>query len=519
MTYFQIIRELQRHLRISEERSLFAEKKMASKIFTVIGILFSAVYFAFLAIAIGSVANSVVNSSSDDIYISTSGMFMAFLPMFLLVDYGIRLSMSSTPMQFIRPYTTMPVPRYAVVDCSLINTMTQALNFMWLSLSVPFCMLAIMFRYGMGGALLFILMVQLIFILNSLLYVLIRSYASRNIFFWILPVIIYALPLLPLLLCFDSASKGFDLFFYVHSVMGDWLVNGNIIAWIIFLSVIIAMIFINRRVQYAASYKDTSEVTDTKALKNVSSLGMFDRFGLIGEYIKIDIKSVMRNKAVKKQFYMIIAVTIMFSLINSFSETYADAGMFNYGFWTNYSYILVVLMMAMGIMTQEGNYIECLMVRKESIYDLIRAKYFMMLIVMLLPFCLMIPMVVTGKITLLFLIAMYFFTAGPIAFGMMHMVYFNNYSISLNATLTKSGSGAGGEVKTISSVIAIAALLIPSLIMSGLGMIMSETSANIFITIVGVLFVITNSLWIKNIYRLFMKRRYKNMDGFRETRM
>lgn len=518
MTYFQIIRELQHHLRLSEERSMFAEKKMASKIFVVIGILFSAVYFAFLAVGIGMIANTIVNDAYEDVYISTAGVFMAFLPMFILIDYGIRLSMSSTPMQFMRPYTTMPVPRYAVVDCFLINTMTQSLNFMWLSLSVPFCMLAIMFRYGMWEAVLFLVMVQIIFIINSLLYVIIRTYATRNFFFWLVPVIIYALPLTPLLKCIDSTSQGLDLFMYVNTVVGDSLVNGNIIAWVILLGILAALFFINRHAQYVASYKDTAEVTDTKELKNVSSLGMFDRFGMIGQYIKIDIKSIMRNKAVKKQFIMIIAVTILFSMINSFSDAYADAGMFSYGFWTNYSYILVVIMMAMGIMTQEGNYIECLMVRKESIYDLIRAKYFMMLIVMLLPFLLMIPMVIAGKITLLFLISMYFFTAGPIAFGMMHMVYFNNYSIPLNATLTKSGSGAGGEVKTISSVIAIAALIVPTMIVSGLELFLSPMATNILITVIGFIFVVTNALWIKNIYRLFMKRRYKNMAGFRETR-
>ena len=505
-------------MRLSEERSMFADKKLASKIFIVIGMLFSAVYFAFLAIAVGMASNSIVNDADSDIYVSTAGIFMAFLPMFLLIDYGIRLSMSSTPMQFIRPYTTLPVPRYAVVDCFLINTMTQAINFMWLSLSVPFCMLSVMFRYGIWEALLFIIAIQLIFTLNSLLYVLVRVFANRNFLFWIIPLLVYALPLIPLLKCFESPSKGLDLFMFFNTKVGDWLVNGNVLAWIVFLGIITAMFFINRRVQYKASYKDTAEATDTKELKNVSQLSMFDRFGMIGQYIKIDIKSIMRNKAVKKQFIMIIVVTVLFSLINTFSDTYADAGMFDYKFWTNYSFILVVLMQAMGIMTQEGNYIECLMVRKESIYDLMKAKYFIMLLIMLLPFTIMISMVISGKITFLFLLAMYFFTAGPVAFGMMHMVYFNNYSIPLNAVVTKSGSGAGGEVKTISSVIAIAALLVPSMLISGLEMLMPTNAVYILLLVTGILFTATNSLWLRNIYRLFMKRRYRNMEGFRETR-
>ena len=497
---------------------MFAEKKMASKIFVVIGMLLFAVYFAFLSIGMGVMSNSLVNDSADDMIVSTAGIFMCFMPMFLLMDFGIRLSMSSTPMQFIRPYTTLPVPRYAVVDCFLINTMTQMYNFAWLALSLPFCMLAIMFRYGFGGAVLFIIAIQLIFILNALLYVLVRVYATRNVLFWIIPVILYALPLTPLLMCIDNVGNGLDMFVYVNTMAGDWLVNGNIAAWTVFVGILVLLFYVNRRVQYRESYKDTAEATDTKEIKNVSSLSMFDRFGMIGQYIKIDIKSIMRNKAVKKQFIMIIAVTALFSVINSFTDTYEDAGMFGYGFWTNYSFVLVVLMQALSIMTQEGNYIECLMVRKESIYDLMRGKYIIMLITMLLPFVIMLSMVVTGKISFLFLLSMYFFSAGPVAFGMMHMAYFNNYSMPLNAVVTKSGSSAGSEVKTISSVVAIAALLLPSMIISGLRLLMPDNAAYILITILGIAFVATSNLWLKHIYRLFMKRRYHNMEGFRETR-
>ena len=519
MKYIDIIKILQKHLRLQEERSLFAEKKMVSKIFTIIGILFFAVYMAFLSVAIGMGGNAIVGEASSDEVISTVGFFFMMLPLFLLIDYGLRLSMSKTPMQFIRPYTTLPVPRYAVIDCFLLNTVTQVFNFAWLSLTFPFCILSVLFRYNAWGAILFLLAVQIIFILNSLLYILIRAYATRLFIFWFLPVVIYLLPLSPLLLCFKSEDMGLEAFFELNTVVGDALTNGNISAWIILLGVTAGMWYINRKVQYKVSYQDNAEATNTKELKNVSSLSMFDRFGMIGQYIKIDIKSIMRNKTVKKQFYMIIAVTLMFSLINTFSDVYGEtASMFGYGFWTNYSYILIVLMQALGIMTQEGNYIECLMVRKESIYDLMKAKYTILLIMLMMPLIILIPTVIMGKITFLYLIAMYFLSAGPVSFGMMHMVYFNNYSLPLNATISNTSGSASGEIKTITGIISLIALFVPTLLVSGLESIMNPDIAYITIIVIGALFVATNSLWLRNIYRLFMKRRYKNMEGFRETR-
>jgi hypothetical protein len=36
--------------------------------------------------------------------------------------------------------------------------------------------------------------------------------------------------------------------------------------------------------------------------------------------------------------------------------------------------------------------------------------------------------------------------------------------------------------------------------------------------IIGLGFIATHNLWIKNIYKRFMKRRYKNMEEFRASR-
>jgi sulfite exporter TauE/SafE len=46
----------------------------------------------------------------------------------------------------------------------------------------------------------------------------------------------------------------------------------------------------------------------------------------------------------------------------------------------------------------------------------------------------------------------------------------------------------------------------------------STVVANIILIIIGLGFIVTHNLWIKNIYNRFMKRRYKNMEEFRASR-
>ena len=36
--------------------------------------------------------------------------------------------------------------------------------------------------------------------------------------------------------------------------------------------------------------------------------------------------------------------------------------------------------------------------------------------------------------------------------------------------------------------------------------------------LIGLTLTITHTIWIKNIYNRFMKRRYDNMEGFRDSR-
>ena len=52
-------------------------------------------------------------------------------------------------------------------------------------------------------------------------------------------------------------------------------------------------------------------------------------------------------------------------------------------------------------MSYEGNYIDGLMSRKESIYTLLRAKYILYSIAILIPLFLMIPAMATGKLAVL----------------------------------------------------------------------------------------------------------------------
>ena len=154
------------------------------------------------------------------------------------------------------------------------------------------------------------------------------------------------------------------------------------------------------------------------------------------------------------------------------------------------------------------------MSRKESIYTLLRAKYMLYSIGSLIPLILTIPAMVMGKISVLTSISWAVFTIGFIYFCLFQMAVYNVKTMPLNAKITGRQNAGTGLQSLISAATFGIPLLLYALLKIGLG----ETATSWVLLVIGLGFVLTSRIWLKNVYNRFMKRRYKNMEGFRDSR-
>ena len=118
---------------------------------------------------------------------------------------------------------------------------------------------------------------------------------------------------------------------------------------------------------------DTSAaiVSSTVNVRHISSYSFFDRYGNVGEYMRLELKMLFRNKSPKSQFWMLMACVVMFAAFLTFN-VYGENSLMN-DFMCLYCYIVFGIMTLIQVMAIEGNYIDGLMVRKESIYNMLRA--------------------------------------------------------------------------------------------------------------------------------------------------
>ena len=269
---------------------------------------------------------------------------------------------------------------------------------------------------------------------------------------------------------------------------------------------------VNRTIQHRLLWTELSRQNDT-TVKHVASFSFMDKLGETSEYMKLEVKSIMRNKNVRKTFVFGTCIIIMFSLILSFTDVYDGQIMSN--FWCIYCFALYGAMILVKIMCYEGNYIECLMVHKENIIQLLRAKYYIYSILLVMPFLLMLPTVFTGKCTLLMLMAYALFTAGAEYCMFFQMAVFNKQTIPLNTKFIGKGSM---ETNYLQIVVELGIFIVPVAFISIVTLLLSETVAHIIIMSVGLAFILLHKIWIRNVYSRMMKRRYQNMEGFRSTR-
>ena len=256
------------------------------------------------------------------------------------------------------------------------------------------------------------------------------------------------------------------------------------------------------------------EIAKTEVVKQFKTHNMtfLDRFGVIGEYLKLEMKSTVRNLVVRKQFITGSLCMLMLCGLFSFSDIYDDWP-FMQVFICMYCFTCFGVMTLTTVMCVEGNYIDGLMVRRETVLSLLKAKYYYQCLMLIVPLLFSLMPIMEGKITWLTALGCLLFTAGAVFPFIFQLAVYNDITIHLNEKLTKTGRDT-----KVQMLMAGGALFLPMLIMYALVHCFNDHVAAISMISIGLIGTLLHPLWLRNIYERFMKRRYDNMDGFRNSR-
>lgn len=500
--YIRLYKEINRLTKLQNRRHPMFYKKMAMKVFMVVMNIFVIGYLFFIGVMLKDILQSA-RAGMEPYNLFNEGML--FL---LILDMAFRFIGQETPSVKARPFLLLPVPRKMVTDCYLGKILLMPVNLLWMALLIPFTVKAVFPFYGVGGCIGYLFGWWLLIVLNSYFYLLTRTLLLKHILWIALPIVIYG-GLLSFVFLPDVDFMG-----YFFMYLGEGWMQGQLWTYLLIVVGIILLFLLNRSIQTRAIYSETAGEATSKTPKRQirTDFTWFNRFGITGEFIKMEIKSVSRNKTICSQMVMLAGATILFSLILTFSpDVYGTTGN---AFWLYYCFYMMTTPLLHTLST-EGNYMDGLMVRKELLIDLLKGKYFFYCLLELMPLLLMLPAVIASTVTTGCWLAYYLIVIGFCIPVSMQTAPFTNYSTPMNQKLTGGNSNNNIGITFLWMGIVMAA---PLGIQFMTGYFFSNTVAYLVLSFLGIIGFLTNPYWLTSLYKCICLRRYHNMEGFRSSR-
>ena len=488
---------LRKNVKLSNKRNVMFEANQYGKLFGYIMVAILSIEFIALGTFFGWLAAKE----------STPEMVFFIIPFILLLDFGMRFATQQTPMMLVKPYLLTPISKYSAIECFLIQQLLDSGNFVWMTLFLPYTF--IVWCGGISGwvAIGMLCLLHLMVLVNSQWYLLVRTLVNQHMLWWLLPAAFYGSLIVPFLVLSDSQLDA------VFDFLGDNFADYAFSWWTFgIFAVLFAILFaINRRMQMHLIYDEISKREKSK-LKHVSEFKALNRFGQIGEYLKLEIKSTMRNKAIRGRFIQGVCFITFFSLAIAFLDIYRTS--FERNFFCLYCFLFFGSVNLTKVMCPEGNYIDLLMVHEENILTLLRAKYYYYCGVLLLPFLITLIPVFMGKFSLIMVLAYLFTVTGPIYLLLFQMAVYNKQTLPLNEKLT----GKNQMENKWQIIVSMTSMFAPIIFINLLQLIVSPDVAYWLLFITGVVITLSEPYWLRNIYRRMMLRRYENLEGFHATR-
>ncbi len=498
MNRLSAYRLLHKSAKLSEKRHPALEQGKVAKVMMYIGAALMAIYMIFIGSMFGKLAAD--NDSPATILVL---MFMLLLPL----DFLLRFIAQQTPMVFVKPFMLLPLKTQIVVESYLLNLLCSGYNLLWLSLLLPYAYINIVAGVSLWTMLAVTVCGLLLVMINSQWYLLVRTLIGRSLLWWLLPVAVYLAIFLPVLLA-DDPFDPMQQFVYVFD-------NAPML-WLLALGlavVLLLFVLFNRNMQHRFIWQELArEQKKASAIKHVWKFSFLERFGQAGEYLKLELKSIMRNKAIRSRVMMSLGLIVMLTVLISYTDVYDGAFILN--FWCYYCFAIYGMTALTKVMAPEGNYIDLLMTQHENILLLLRAKYYFHVAILLLPLLIMLPAVIAGKFTMMMMLAYMLLTSGLGYFIMFQLAVYNKQTLPLDAKLTGKNNMESG----LQLIIELVGMFAPLLLVGVTLAVTDEDTAYALMAAVGLVLTLLHPLWLRNIYRRMMLRKYENLEGFHATR-
>jgi len=456
--------------------------------------------FIFLFLTFGYDFSSTLAKEGGE----AAGRFHEWILWYLFADYLVRCISQPVPSMEVIPYLRFRIRRRKLANNLIVRSYFSLYNILPLFLITPFAVMVTGPSQGTVAALLFLAGCILFIMMNNILALVTGMLTRINPLYWILPVgIATAIALLNSLTCpLKDLSRA----------LGESISDGRLLPFVITIGLIALIINLISRLLHRYLVVDNAGKATHMMEMGPSFARRFNHLGNAGRYMSLEISMLLRNKRPRNTllmvpFFMVYAV----SYFLFFDEM---QGRF-------FTIIITTMFLGLGAMSYgqllfswESSYFDGIMARKNDLYNYIKAKFYLQVLLTLITFIpLVVVIAVSGKVNMFLLAALLLFTLGPNSFIVMMLATINDARIDLNASTFMNYQGMKGS----QFIMTLLFVLIPAGIYELIRGVAGENPAIISLAFLGIIFLTSSNWWIRKvIVGSFISHKYKCLEGYRK---
>lgn len=431
----------------------------------------------------------------------------ALIPVFLFIDYLFRYTTDHRLLMHIRPYLLLPLPKHSYTDYLILRQLIVFKNVNLLFICIPFGIKTLIPELGASAMIGYTAGLYLLLLVNGQFFQLTQVLTARGLWYWLIPILTYLS--IAIITIFFPSPQGY---LQRWAEIGNSMIRGEVWIYAVMILLLIGMILLNRNILEHRILQEQYTAAPAKHDKNSIDLTIFDRFNQIGEYLKIEVWGILRNKRLRLIFFLNTFGIFIFSLITAFDP---ESDMVKINGFVYYSFIIYGLSSLSRIMCYEGNYYECLLMQRNSIQNLLLAKYYFYTALLLIPLLVFLPVALIGKISFWTILSYALFAAGVAYRILFQMAVYNKVTFSMQATHT----GKNANTNYIQLIVTIITIISPFPIAAlGTWWLNQPILTNTTLSLLGIIFITTHRRWISSISRKMKDNQYEQLEGFQKSR-
>ncbi len=484
------MKSLFQHYYKQKIRSWFWKKNILALIFTIIGGL----YLFALALSVGFFADVFLNEFAPDK--DPVHLFLKYVFIYHLIDILIRFKFQEIAILNPEPYRTLPIAKRKLYSFPMITSHFSFFNLLALIILLPFTITNIWVKIGpLQTILWWVFLFSVVLTINYLSVTLKLIMRKYTVWGYVLYFVILGYIALEITGVLNVSDAYASMFLFV-------------IQYPFLLLIPIGLAILSYRLGVSFLLKNRYDGVSTKKSMKIVNYSFLERFGEVGQFLKIELKFIFRNKKVKAMFIsslFFLGVGMNFYLQfspNSFKNVFSGIFVISM-FSQNFSQIIFS-----GI----SSHFDGFTTMSINVRTWLFSKYLISVLTSTLSLVISTIYFLFDPRIPLFNLALYFFVIGVIVPFLMYISLFNYKPF--NVVENKSFDFKALDWK---SFIIFSIMLGFPFCIYGICYLFGNVFMLYYILAgLGIIGLATNGYWMKQIALKFQSQKHKLAQGFRQ---